>query len=64
MTPDWRPCGRGVCAAEDGHEGTCDEASGWDYDWRAEYAATVVARIVGQIKRRDRAPLLWTGDQA
>lgn len=23
------PCGLGVCAAEDGHEGTCEEASGW-----------------------------------
>lgn len=22
-------CGRGVCAANDGHEGTCAEASGW-----------------------------------
>lgn len=22
-------CGRGICAAEEGHEGTCDEASGW-----------------------------------
>ena len=22
-------CGRGICAAESGHEGTCDEASGW-----------------------------------
>ncbi|QWY81863.1 hypothetical protein SEA_HONK_40 [Microbacterium phage Honk] len=26
---EWRACGLGVCAAEDGHEGTCDEASGW-----------------------------------
>ena len=25
----WEPCGRGICAAEDGHEGTCAEASGW-----------------------------------
>ena len=23
-------CGLGVCCAEDGHEGTCAEASGWD----------------------------------
>lgn len=23
-------CGLGICAAMDGHEGTCDEASGWD----------------------------------
>lgn len=23
------PCGLGVCSAEDGHEGSCDEASGW-----------------------------------
>jgi len=22
-------CGRGICAAEEGHAGTCDEASGW-----------------------------------
>lgn len=28
-------CGRGVCAAPEGHEGTCEEASGWaDYDLR------------------------------
>lgn len=26
---EWKPCSRGVCAADDGHEGTCDEASGW-----------------------------------
>lgn len=26
------PCGRGVCAAEDGHDGTCAEASGWAYE--------------------------------
>lgn len=25
----WIACGRGICAAEEGHEGTCDEASGW-----------------------------------
>ncbi len=25
----WMPCGLGSCAAEEGHEGTCDEASGW-----------------------------------
>ncbi len=23
------PCGRGICAANEGHEGTCAEASGW-----------------------------------
>lgn len=23
------PCSRGVCSADDGHEGTCAEASGW-----------------------------------
>ena len=22
-------CGRGICATEEGHAGTCDEASGW-----------------------------------
>lgn len=26
---EFEPCGRGICAAEDGHAGTCDEASGW-----------------------------------
>ena len=25
-------CGRGVCAAPEGHEGTCAEASGWAED--------------------------------
>ena len=28
--PGWSPCSRGVCAAEDGHDLSCDEASGWD----------------------------------
>lgn len=28
----WQACGRGICAAEAGHEWTCAEASGWtDY---------------------------------
>ena len=27
-----RYCGRGICAAMEGHEGTCAEASGWDED--------------------------------
>lgn len=27
---EWAYCGLGVCAANDGHEGTCAEASGWD----------------------------------
>jgi len=26
---DWQACGLGLCAAEDGHEGTCVEASGF-----------------------------------
>jgi hypothetical protein len=35
VSDDWEPCGRGVCAAEEGHEGTCPEASGWaDHDLR------------------------------
>jgi hypothetical protein len=25
----YEPCGLGVCAANEGHDGTCDEASGW-----------------------------------
>jgi len=31
-------CGRGICCANDGHEGTCAEASGWDREaeWTAE----------------------------
>lgn len=27
---EWEACGRGICAAEEGHEGTCAQASGWD----------------------------------
>jgi hypothetical protein len=27
--PAWRACGLGICAANDGHDGTCAEASGW-----------------------------------
>lgn len=27
--PEFEQCGRGVCAANAGHEGTCAEASGW-----------------------------------
>ena len=27
---EWVPCGRGPCAAEEGHEGTCAEASGFE----------------------------------
>ena len=26
----FKHCGRGVCAAEAGHKGTCAQASGWD----------------------------------
>jgi hypothetical protein len=26
---EFRPCGKGICAAEAGHEGTCLQASGW-----------------------------------
>lgn len=26
------PCGRGACAAPEGHPGTCSEASGWERD--------------------------------
>ena len=30
LTAAWRGyCTRGPCAAEDGHAGTCAEASGW-----------------------------------
>lgn len=25
----WEACGRGICAAEEGHEGSCAAASGW-----------------------------------
>ena len=32
----WEPCGRGVCAAAEGHEGTCAEASGWEDPTPAE----------------------------
>ncbi len=35
-TPTWEPCGRGICAANAGHEGTCEEASGF-YDWTPEF---------------------------
>jgi hypothetical protein len=32
---EFEHCGRGICAAQKGHEGTCAEASGWaDYDLR------------------------------
>jgi hypothetical protein len=30
MVSEFVPCGRGVCAAEEGHDGTCAQASGWD----------------------------------
>ena len=26
---DYEPCGLGICAANEGHAGTCAEASGW-----------------------------------
>lgn len=29
MPETYEPCGRGICAANEGHEGTCEEASGW-----------------------------------
>jgi len=30
LPPEWQgPCDRGPCAANDGHDGTCAEASGW-----------------------------------
>jgi hypothetical protein len=28
----WIPCGLGICSGEDGHEGSCAEASGWADD--------------------------------
>lgn len=30
MASDFVPCGRGVCAVAEGHEGRCAQASGWD----------------------------------
>ena len=35
----FKHCGRGVCAAEAGHKGTCAQASGWD-----EFTADVADR--------------------
>lgn len=34
---EWVPCGRGPCAANDGHAGTCAEASGWADDDVTEF---------------------------
>ena len=38
-------CGRGICCANDGHKGTCAEASGWDReaDWTPAELSTVAA---------------------
>jgi hypothetical protein len=27
---EWKACGLAICAAEEGHAGTCDDASGWN----------------------------------
>ena len=50
MATDWQACGRGKCAAQDGHPGTCDEASGWaedvtDWQARAEAAEAREAEL-------------------
>ena len=50
MATDWQACGRGKCAAQDGHPGTCDEASGWaedvtDWQARAEAAEARVRAV-------------------
>ena len=63
MTVDpFAHCGRGICAAGDGHEGTCSEASGWD-----EPLTTLPAdpqETIRRVLRLMAAPLLWEGDNA
>lgn len=49
-------CGRGVCAAMEGHEGTCDEASGWAIDpqeKRDALAYAALRRVILAHKKRD-----------
>lgn len=50
-------CGRGVCAAMEGHEGTCAEASGWEIgesEARAVAAWAAFQRVRHQLSpRRD-----------
>lgn len=59
---EWEPCGRGVCAANEGHEGTCAGASGWVEEplTAAQYRALRQARaLFGKVD-----PILWQGDNA
>lgn len=65
-----RACGRGICAAESGHEGTCDEASGWADE--PVVIPPAAARVIADIRKAQRRggvwatgmPQLWEGDQA
>ena len=50
---DYEPCGIGMCAANEGHSGTCAEASGWDEpevkptaEDDSQLAADIVAALV------------------
>ena len=58
-----RYCGRGICAAEEGHEGTCDEASGWAPhpldDPGTRRAIRQVRALLGKVD-----PIVWQGDDA
>lgn len=46
-------CSIGPCAAEDGHAGTCDQASGWDDEAgeRNRHAAWVALRRAQHLAR-------------
>ena len=56
MMNDTEYCGRGVCAAMEGHEGTCAEASGWDEAPEANHGNALVAEIATAIRRNCTAP--------
>jgi len=56
-------CGRGVCAANAGHEGTCAEASGWDEDW-SPATVRALAQVDALVERLRTSPGMPNGGES
>lgn len=56
LTKTWTPCGRGSCAAEEGHAGTCADASGLGEAWMPvlDYESLYEVSDEGRVASLDR----------